>query len=142
MSAGRSDPTLNETTCGANEDHVASGRDEEESQDIAKDGSTDGERAFEPIETVRSGGHRVTRRGSGRPASLQQSRSYGDGHGFTCFSHDEADAGRTATAGRHAEAEVFEVQWDGENDGANPRSMSRLRKWMIVLIVSSSSACV
>lgn len=141
MSSGRSDPTPNGTTCGAKEDHLASGR-EEEDEDRAKEGSLAGDKVFEPIKTVRNGGHRVTSRGSGRPASLQQSRSYGDGHGFTCFSNDEADAGRTPAAEWGAEAEVFEVQWNGENDTANPRSMSRLRKWMIVLIVSSSSACV
>ncbi|KAL9000711.1 MAG: hypothetical protein Q9169_000747 [Polycauliona sp. 2 TL-2023] len=37
---------------------------------------------------------------------------------------------------------AFEVQWDGESDPANPRSMGSARKWMIVLIVSCSSACV
>ncbi|TKA61537.1 hypothetical protein B0A49_08178 [Cryomyces minteri] len=36
----------------------------------------------------------------------------------------------------------FEVKWDGDNDPMNPRSKSKLHKWIIVLIVSSSSLCV
>ena len=36
----------------------------------------------------------------------------------------------------------FEVHWDGDNDPMNPRSMSKARKWVIVLIVSATSLCV
>lgn len=148
MTSDRSDATLNEATCEGKKDSLAFKRDEEKAKEgneaRAKGEPVDGEKVFEPnpIETVRIGGHRVTSHGSGRPMSLQQSKSYGDGHGFTCFSNEERDAERASTADRHAAGEVFEVQWEGDNDAANPRSMGRLRKWMIVLIVSSSSACV
>ena len=36
----------------------------------------------------------------------------------------------------------FEVAWDGDDDPMNPRSMRTSRKWLIVLIVSTSSLCV
>lgn len=149
MTSDRSDATLNEATCERDKDCPVLKRDEEgareEKEARAESEPVDGgEKVFEhnPIETVRTGGHRVTSHGSGRPMSLQQSKSYGDGHGFTCFSNEERDAERASTADRYAAGEVFEVQWEGDNDEANPRSMGKLRKWMIVLIVSSSSACV
>ena len=83
---------------------------------------------------------KVLSRSGSKPASLQHTRSYGDGHGFTYFSDDESHA---VEARRRDNSErEFEVQWDGDSDPANPRRMSKLRKWMVVLIVSSSSACV
>ncbi|KAL8950409.1 MAG: hypothetical protein Q9222_003547 [Ikaeria aurantiellina] len=89
-------------------------------------------------------GHTRSRRdngpGSSKP-SLQHSRSYGDGHGFVCFSDDE-DHTEEARRQGNADEKDFEVQWDGDNDPMNPRSMSKARKWSIVLIVSSSSTCV
>ena len=36
----------------------------------------------------------------------------------------------------------YEVQWDGDLDPDNPKSMHKARKWLIVLIVSSCSLCV
>ena len=38
--------------------------------------------------------------------------------------------------------ESFEVRWDGDEDPINPRNMGTARKWMIVLLVSTSSLCV
>ncbi|KAH8816073.1 major facilitator superfamily domain-containing protein [Xylogone sp. PMI_703] len=41
------------------------------------------------------------------------------------------------------EGDPFEVRWDnGEQDPMNPRSMAHARKWLVVLIISSSSLCV
>ncbi|KAI9762421.1 MAG: hypothetical protein M4579_000397 [Chaenotheca gracillima] len=37
---------------------------------------------------------------------------------------------------------ILECQWDGDEDVENPRNLSVGRKWLIVLIVSSSSLCV
>ncbi len=37
---------------------------------------------------------------------------------------------------------AFEVRWEGGDDPANPRSLSTLRKWIVVLILSVSSLCV
>ena len=68
----------------------------------------------------------------------KSSRTYGDGYGFRYFGdeewHDE-DYDRKPK-------EEYEVHWDGENDPMHPRSMSKARKWLVVWIVSFSSACV
>jgi hypothetical protein len=37
---------------------------------------------------------------------------------------------------------IILVAFDGETDPLSPRSMGKLRKWMITLIVSASSLCV
>lgn len=36
----------------------------------------------------------------------------------------------------------FEVRWDGEHDPTNPKNMHIVRRWLIVLIVSSCSFSV
>jgi hypothetical protein len=36
----------------------------------------------------------------------------------------------------------FLVQWDGDNDPLNPRSLSPSRKWFIVFVVSMGSLLV
>jgi hypothetical protein len=38
--------------------------------------------------------------------------------------------------------DAFLVEWDGENDPLNPRNLSPLRKWFIVVIVSMGSLLV
>lgn len=80
------------------------------------------------------------RSASGHPASLQRSRSYGDGHGFTAYGEDE-EAPPKSEQETDPEKD-YEVQWDGENDPMNPRTFSKARKWLIVLIVSAGSTCV
>jgi hypothetical protein len=46
--------------------------------------------------------------------------------------------------GKHAgEADPYEVHCEGgDDDPLNPMSMSKARKWVIVVIVSASSLCV
>jgi len=36
----------------------------------------------------------------------------------------------------------FLVEWDGDNDPLNPRSLLVLRKWLIVLVISMGTGCV
>ena len=36
----------------------------------------------------------------------------------------------------------FLVQWDGDHDPLNPRSLPLLRKWLIVIVVSLGSLLV
>ena len=119
--------------------------DEEE-----KDGSNKQDKNFQPIKSCESNRQNLSctsdRKDESRPssrglASLHHTRSYGDGHGFICFNDDENHAEEGTPEGEDAEKKRFEVQWK-ENDPAHPRSMSALRKWTIVLIVSSSSTCV
>lgn len=38
--------------------------------------------------------------------------------------------------------EDFHVKWDGDHDPMDPRNMGTARKWMVVVILSTSSLCV
>jgi hypothetical protein len=38
--------------------------------------------------------------------------------------------------------DAFLVEWDGDNDPLNPRSMSVLKKWAIVAVVATGSLLV
>ncbi|KAI4247107.1 MAG: hypothetical protein L6R42_009727, partial [Xanthoria sp. 1 TBL-2021] len=92
---------------------------------------------FQPIrDTTRTLSHE-----SRQPASIRHSRSVGEGDGCFGFGHDEPSSQRAAPE-TIVDERAFEVHWDGEKDPANPRSMGSLRKWMIVVIISLSSACV
>ena len=77
---------------------------------------------------------------SGIPVNLQRSRSYGNGYGCTTFNDDEEKA-NDAENGQDPNKQ-FEVRFNGESDPMNPRSFSKTRKWVIVLIVSAGSTCV
>lgn len=71
--------------------------------------------------------------------SLHSHRSYPASDGYTCFAEDDE---RPSKSTGDTDGEPFLVGWDGDADPMNPRSMSKLRRWIIVLIVSSSSLCV
>lgn len=53
------------------------------------------------------------------------------------LSDQTTEAGNLTT-----DCESFEVAWDGDKDPLCPRSMSTLRKWMIVSIACMGSLCV
>jgi hypothetical protein len=77
-----------------------------------------------------------------RPSrALQPTRSYGDGYGHVCLPHDKPEFGGESSS-RHSSEENFVVSFDGEDDPMSPRSMTKFRKWLIVVIVSLSSTCV
>jgi hypothetical protein len=70
--------------------------------------------------------------------SIHSHRSYAAGDGYTCFNADE-ERPNISSGGT---ADEYLVGWDGDADPMNPRSMSKLRRWTIVCIVSASSLCV
>lgn len=109
---------------------------------ITRDNHHGAKTAFEPIRGQKSetGGasHRTSSRS--RPLSLHSSRSYGGGDGYGCMSEDER-GGSQEHGQPHDPEKEFEVHWDGDNDPMNPRSMSKPRKWLIVLILSATSLC-
>jgi hypothetical protein len=79
---------------------------------------------------------------SSRPSSirsLSRSRSH---NGYGCDETDEPD--EEALEGQSPkEKDPWEVGWEGgDADPMNPRSMSLIKKWAVVLIVSMSSLCV
>jgi hypothetical protein len=121
---------------------------------------------FTTSRTSRPGNSRtVTRTSSRSRAGLSRassrSRTYGGQDGYSVFTPDSDDEGAAAdaeTQARVAKAEGeeeeahsdedkieegvgFVVGFD-EVDPLDPKRIGKLRKWMIVLIVSSSSLCV
>ncbi|KAF2837454.1 MFS general substrate transporter [Patellaria atrata CBS 101060] len=84
-------------------------------------------------------------RTASRPATIRSttsrtSRSYAGGDGYTHFPQDDDD--RVGDSCERGSEKEFEVGWDGDSDPMNPRSMSKLRRWSIVVVVSLSSLCV
>ena len=104
------------------------------------EGDVGSEKEYQPIKSRSRDQDGVNPRHGGRSRS-SSIRSYGDGHGFACVGPDVKAPSTGNEDGRVSE-KAFEVQWDGDNDPMNPRSMGRARKWVIVLIVSASSLCV
>ncbi|KAF4543191.1 uncharacterized protein LTHEOB_6925 [Lasiodiplodia theobromae] len=97
-------------------------------------------RTFEPIKGEDDDGADVDRRPRSRSLhTVQSHRSYAGGDGYTRWDEDEEPA---------APHEQFEVTWDtlpasqASADVQNPRLMNTARRWLIVIIVSSSSLCV
>jgi hypothetical protein len=89
---------------------------------------------------ARSQRRRSQDRRSLRSTKSHQSRAGGDG--YTCFDA-EPDSSRPNNSKPGAVTEQpYLVTWDGDADPENPRSMSKLRRWIIVLICSASSLCV
>lgn len=87
----------------------------------------------------------VSRNSNTAPASLRSISRTRSHNGYGCDDIEEQDTpvGQDVESQGAAEKDPFEVGWDnGENDPANPRSMTMARKWLVVLIVSASSLCV
>ncbi|OAL44718.1 MFS general substrate transporter [Pyrenochaeta sp. DS3sAY3a] len=105
------------------------------------------EEAIDPSKTPRG------RRRSQDTHSLKIVRSHhsrAGGDGYTCFDAEPGKPGKQTGAGTGAgagadvpeEGSAYLVSWDGDADPLNPRSMSMLRRWSIVLICAASSLCV
>ncbi|KAG5772404.1 hypothetical protein H9Q73_012481 [Fusarium xylarioides] len=57
-------------------------------------------------------------------------------NGYSCNPHSEP-------SDDEVEKDPFEVCWDGgDNDSLCPRSFHKMKKWLIIIIVSSGSLCV
>ena len=77
---------------------------------------------------------------NGFSVPLRQVSSNEDGHGQPgCTTNSE---GSPTPQEQTAPGEDFEVTWDGPNDPGNPKNMTKVRKWLIVTVVSTSSTCV
>lgn len=72
--------------------------------------------------------------------TMRSHHSRAGGDGYTCF--DEPAAYHRSHAGQVVREQAHLVGWDGEADPENPRSMTGVRRWGIVLICSASSLCV
>ncbi|KAI1512655.1 MFS general substrate transporter [Pyrenophora tritici-repentis] len=75
--------------------------------------------------------------------TVRSHHSRAGGDGYTCL---DAEANNHGSSSRAKSGPVTEqpylVGWDGDADPENPRSMSKLRRWAIVLICAASSLCV
>jgi hypothetical protein len=80
-------------------------------------------------------------RSRSRPQTINSERSYGGEDGYSCNHERTTEEGHDETE-EEREHKRWEVNWDGENDPMSPRSMSKARKWAIVLIMASSALCV
>lgn len=83
-------------------------------------------------------------RGGSYTSSVTRVRS-NNGHG--CADLEESDDiddvdDEFAPEVPRAEKDPFEVAWDGDDDPLCPRSMSLIRKWMVVITVGLGSLCV
>lgn len=108
---------------------------------------------FEPINCTasnaqRPGGLQAYRTKSGRSRSLERSWSLSDGyssHGREREQEGEErrreEEGLAYEEEEEGERSRFTVTWD-DKDPMNPRNMNKLRRWVIVLIVSMGSLCV
>jgi hypothetical protein len=75
--------------------------------------------------------------------SLHSHHSYTDGYTYTA--HDEEQRpkiSRRGTEKTSSSEDHFTVTWDGDSDPLNPRSMTKGRRWAILLICAASSLCV
>lgn len=90
---------------------------------------------------------RSSRRPSHDSRSLKTIRSHhsrAGGDGYTCFDAEPTPhrPNKSNKSGGIVTEEPYLVTWDGDADPENPRSMTKLRRWIIVLICSASSLCV
>ncbi|KAF2745323.1 benomyl/methotrexate resistance protein [Sporormia fimetaria CBS 119925] len=101
---------------------------------------------LEELVAPRAAGQGITRERPGAATSdrtrslhtIHSHRSYAASDGYIYFAEEEE---RPNISSGDTE-DRFLVAWEGVTDPENPRSMSKLRRWLIVLIVSSSSLCV
>lgn len=130
------------TSLGADTDSVSSVRE----QRPHPDAGTDKEKEI-GLEQIRTAGRKEQQSPlNGRALtptksfrSVHSHRSYPASDGYTCFTDDHEPPNKSTG---NTDGEPFLVGWDGDADPMNPRSMSTFRRWIIVLIVSSSSLCV
>ncbi|KAF1953759.1 MFS general substrate transporter [Byssothecium circinans] len=105
-----------EKTIGVNLDGT-----EEEISDAARD--TDHRHPAKSLRSIRS----------------HHSRAGVDGY---TYHHDDEEGPNKSSGGTIVPDSPYLVKFEGDADPLNPRNMTMLRRWMIVLIVSSSSLCV
>jgi hypothetical protein len=99
----------------------------------------------EEVEGVFPGRGRRESRSSAASRSLRTTRSHqsrAGGDGYTCFDAEPDNSRPNKSQPGVVAEQPYLVTWDGDADPENPRSMSNLRRWLIVLICSASSLCV
>jgi hypothetical protein len=115
----------------------------DEEKNVGLDGTEDS--VAEEREVGLSGRGRRHSRRSQDSRSLRTTRSHqsrAGGDGYTCFDAEPDNTRPNNSKPGVVTEQPYLVTWDGDADPENPRSMSNLRRWVIVLICSASSLCV
>lgn len=100
------------------------------------------DRTFAPINaSVATNNERSQKLQRQRTTSSTIERSWSLNDGYSCHTADEEAGEKSDQPGEAADGDEFVVGWD-ENDPMNPRNMNTLRRWLVVVIVSSGSLCV
>jgi hypothetical protein len=77
------------------------------------------------------------------PESLRSIKSHHSRAGADGYTLNHEDEKPNNSSEENASDDPYLVRWEGgDADPMNPRSMTTLRRWCIVLIVSASSLCV
>lgn len=74
--------------------------------------------------------------------SLRLARSLCDGRGCECCDDKEDVSPQESDDSALAAEKAFEVKFEGSSDPMNPRNMPKVKRWIIVIVVSMSSSCV
>jgi hypothetical protein len=134
-----------DSTSSVYEKRGESAMDIDEEKAVGLDGSYDHaskeEETQQPIGRGRSHSRRSQDGRSLKTIRSHHSRAGGDG--YTCL---DAEPNQQHPPNKSKPGVVAEqpylVTWDGDADPLNPRSMTSLRRWCIVLICAASSLCV
>lgn len=146
-STSSSDGSIREES-GINESNVSEKRREDfvgddEEKVIGLDGAEHAakEEEIEAPGRSRSPGRRSQDSKSLKRIESHHSRAGADGY---TWHHDGDESSQRPTRAKAGVVtpEPYLVTFEGDADPENPRSMSSLRRWMIVLICAASSLCV
>lgn len=131
-------------SCSGEKHHI-SPMDSDEEKVIGLDGiarSASKEEEIVPSKRTRSHGRQSQDNKSLKRIESHHSRAGADGYTW----HHDADASSQRPNNRAKAGvvtpEPYLVAFDGDADPENPRSMSTLRRWAILLICAASSLCV
>ncbi|KAI4647303.1 uncharacterized protein J4E79_010456 [Alternaria viburni] len=120
-----------------------SAADIDEEKDVGHGGATQSPTKELNDATAERGRSQSRRSQDGR--SLKTVRSHhsrAGGDGYTCLDAEANAKGPSNSRPGPITEQPYLVTWDGDADPENPRSMGKLRRWLIVLICASSSLCV
>jgi hypothetical protein len=151
---GNMDATRRKSVSSAQEAHKDSGssnyekkgastHDLDEEKAIGLDGAGYHPTREQDVETTgrgRSQGRRSQDNRSLKTVRSHHSRAGGDG--YMCLDPDTDVQGPNKSKPGAVLEQPYLVTWDGDADPENPRSMTMLRRWAIVLICATSSLCV
>jgi hypothetical protein len=121
----------------------ASAGDNDEEKAIGVDGTTACSAKERNSATAERDHSRSRRSQDGRSLkTIRSHHSRAGGDGYTCLDAEANPQGPSKSRAGAVAEQPYLVTWDGDADPENPRSMGKLRRWLIVLICASSSLCV